>query len=228
MDRRPVKLLIVDDHPVVRYGLRALFATTPRIEVVGEAGCEEEAVREAARLRPDVVLMDVRLEGSSGILACRQLQSEVPATKVLMLTAYDDDEAVVTSIMAGAVGYLLKRVEPERLMQAVEAVARGDAHLDPVVTSTVLDRIRRANQGPLGDPLATLSEQEAKILNLIAMGKTNKQIAAALFLSEHTVKTYVSTVLQKLQVSRRSEAAAYIARRQSATNGTSSGEWGGR
>jgi two-component system response regulator DevR len=212
-----VKLLLVDDHQIVRLGLRNLFETVPHFLVVGEAGSVAAAVVEARRCRPDVVLMDVRLPDGSGVEACREIRSELPHTRVLMLTSYADEQAAIASIVAGAAGYLLKQTDPERLIEAVELVADGGSLLDPAVTETVLHWMQRAGGEALDDPLAGLSEQERKILPLIAEGKTNREIATALYLSEYTVKTYVSSLLQKLHLARRSEAAAFIARRQPRT-----------
>jgi two-component system response regulator DevR len=214
MSESPLKLLLVDDHRVVRLGLRTLFGTVPHFAVVGEAGTMTEAVAEARRCRPDVVLMDVRLPDGSGVEACREVRSECRTTRVLMLTSYADEDAVVASIMAGASGYLLKQTDPERLVEAVELVARGGSLLDPAVTQTVLEWMRRLGAHAADDRLAGLSEQERKILSLIAEGKTNREIAAALYLSEHTVKTYVSNLLQKLHLARRVEAAAFLAQRR--------------
>ncbi|HZS02162.1 MAG TPA: response regulator transcription factor [Chloroflexota bacterium] len=213
-----VKLLLVDDHRVVRLGLRTLFETAPQFQVVGEAGTAAEAVAAARRNPPDVVLMDVRLPDGSGVEACREIRSEHPRTRVLMLTSYADEDAVVASIMAGAAGYLLKQTDPERLVEAAEIVAGGGSLLDPAVTQTVLQWMRRLGAQAPSDPLIGLSEQERKILPLLAEGKTNREIAAQLYLSEHTVKTYVSNILQKLHLSRRAEAAAFIARRHPYTD----------
>ena len=214
MSEAQVKLLLVDDHRVVRLGLRTLFGTVPHFAVVGEAGSIAEAVVEARRCQPDVVLMDVRLPDGSGVEACREIRSEQPHVRVLMLTSYADEDAVVASIMAGAAGYLLKQTDPERLVEAIKTVARGDSLLDAAVTQTVLQWMRRLGAQATDDPLAELSDQERKILPLIAEGKTNREIAAGLYLSEHTVKTYVSSILQKLHLTRRAEAAAFIARRR--------------
>ena len=214
MSEAQVKLLLVDDHRVVRLGLRTLFGTVPHFAVVGEAGSIAEAVVEARRCQPDVVLMDVRLPDGSGVEACREIRSERPRIRVLMLTSYADEDAAVASILAGAAGYLLKQTDPERLVEAVETVARGGSLLDPAVTQMVLEWMRRQGPQAPGDPLAGLSDQERKILPLIAEGKTNREIAAALYLSEHTVKTYVSGIFQKLHLSRRAEAAAFIARQR--------------
>ena len=210
-----VRLLVVDDHEVLRLGLTTLFKAQPRFVVVGEAGSVSQAVAEARRCQPDLVIMDVRLPDGSGIEACREIRSERPRIAVLMLTSYADEDAVVDSIMAGAAGYVLKQVLPKQLVEAVEAVARGDSLLDPSVTRTVLGWMQRLGE-PAVDPLARagLSEQERNILPLIADGKTNREIATALSLSERTVKSYVSNILQKLHLTRRAEAAAFVARRQ--------------
>jgi two-component system response regulator DevR len=208
-----VRLLLVDDHAVVRMGLAALFGTVPEFRVVGEAASAAEALVQARRHQPDVVLLDVRLPDGSGVGVCRQIRLELPATRVVMLTTYAEDDAVINSVLAGAGGYLLKQTEPERLIEAVWAVARGESLLDPGVTRSVLTWLRRVGTTPApDDPLAALSEQERRILPLIAEGKTNREIAAALFLSEHTVKTYVSDMLKRLHLHRRAEAAAFIAR----------------
>ena len=209
-----VRLLIVDDHEVLRLGLTTLFKAQRRFDVVGETGSASQAVAEARRCQPDVVIMDIRLPDGSGVEVCREIRSERPETAVLMLTSYADEDAVVASIMAGAAGYLLKQVPPSQLIQAVETIARGGSLLDPTVTRSVLGWMQRVGQSAL-DPLvqAGLSEQERKILPLIADGKTNREIAAELCLSERTVKSYVSNILQKLKLTRRTEAAAFAARR---------------
>jgi DNA-binding NarL/FixJ family response regulator len=212
MSHALVRLLVVDDHKVVRLGLGALFAPARHVAVVGEAGSAAEAVATARRLEPDVVLMDIRLPDGSGVEACREIRSQRPETRVVMLTSFPDEEVVVAAVMAGASGYLLKQSDPQGLIAAVQAAAQGESQLDPAVTETVLRWMRGG--GPARDPLAELSEQERKILPLIAEGKTNREIAATLYLSEHTVKTYVSSLLHKLHLARRAEAAAFVARHQ--------------
>lgn len=209
-----IRVLIVDDHDVVREGLRALIRKRTDFNIVGEADSVATAVREAARSEPDVVIMDVRLPDGSGVEACREIRAHRPETKVLMLTSYADDEAVLASIMAGASGYLLKQTRSQVLIDALERVAEGESLLDPTVTARVLERLR-AGPEDKDDELALLSEQERKILDLIADGKTNKEIAQEVFLSDKTVKNYVSSILSKLNLRRRSEAAAFIARRRS-------------
>ena len=207
------RILLVDDHEVVREGLRALLRRYPDLAVVGEADSVASAVAEAEKNPPDIVIMDVRLPDGSGVEACREIRAARPEVKVLMLTSYADDEAVFNSIMAGASGYLLKQTRGQDLISAIERVKNGESLLDPTVTQRVLDRLRT---GPAeqDDEMALLSEQEQKILHLIAEGKTNKEIAQEIFLSDKTVKNYVSSILSKLNLRRRSEAAAFIARRQ--------------
>jgi len=208
-----ILVLIVDDHEVVRDGLRAAFRKHTELVAVGEADSVAAAIKEARRTKPDVVIMDVRLPDGSGVEACREIRAERPETKVLMLTSYPHEEAVLASIMAGASGYLLKETRSQALIDAVHRVARGESLLDPAVTAKVLERLR-AGRADKDDELSLLSEQERKILDLIAEGKTNKEIAQQVFLSDKTVKNYVSSILSKLNLRRRSEAAAFIARRR--------------
>ncbi len=213
------RVLIVDDHEVVREGLRALIRRRNEMELVGEASSVATAIEEAHRTEPDVVVMDVRLPDGSGIEACREIRAARPDTKVIMLTSYADEEAVFASIMAGATGYLLKQTRMEALTDAIERAVRGESLLDPAVTQRVLERVR-SGRSPEDEELSLLSEQERKILDLIADGKTNKEIAAEIFLSDKTVKNYVSSILSKLNLRRRSEAAAFIARRRPPLPGT--------
>jgi two-component system, NarL family, response regulator DevR len=215
MSKPCIRLLLVDNHQIVRIGLATLLRTVPHFLVVGEAGTVAEAVAQARQCAPDVVLMDVRLPDGSGIEACRQIRSERPEARVLMLTSYSDEEAVIASIMAGAVGYLLKDTDVERLIEGIETIARGGSLLDPVVTQTVLSWMQQPSVQVPGDPLSELSEREREILPLIAEGKTNREIALLLSLSENSVKSYVSNILQKLRLARRAEAAAFMARRGS-------------
>lgn len=209
------RIMIVDDHEVVREGLRSLLSRRPGFSVVADAGNVADAINEAARTEPDVIVMDVRLPDGSGIEACREIRQARPATKVIMLTSYADEDAVFASILAGAAGYLLKQTRGAALAEAIESVARGESLLDPAVTQKVLERVRSSGKRKDDDPLSALSEQEHKILLLIAEGKTNKEIASEVFLSDKTVKNYVSNILSKLNLRRRSEAAAFIARRES-------------
>jgi two-component system, NarL family, response regulator DevR len=215
MSKLCIRLLLVDNHQIVRIGLATLFRTVPHFLVVGEAGTVTEAVAQARQCAPDVVLMDVRLPDGSGIEACRQIRSERPEARVLMLTSYSDEEAVIASIMAGAAGYLLKDTDAERLIEGIEAIARGGSLLDPAVTQTVLSWMQQPNAQVPSDPLSELSEREREILPLIAEGKTNREIALLVSLSENSVKSYVSNILQKLRLARRAEAAAFLARRGS-------------
>ena len=204
------RILLCDDHEVVREGLRGLIARQEGMSVVGEAGTVAEVVDAAARTKPDVVIMDVRLPDGSGVEACRAIRETRPETKVIMLTSYADDEALFASIITGASGYLLKQTRGQAVVDAVIAVASGRSLLDPDVTGKVLERLR---QGRGDDPaLASLTEQERKVLAGLAEGRTNREISETLFLSEKTVKNYVSRILDKLGLSRRAEAAAYMAK----------------
>jgi DNA-binding NarL/FixJ family response regulator len=207
-----LRVMLVDDHEVVRDGLRALLAAQEDVVVCAEAGSVQEAIDEAERSRPDVVVMDVRLVDGSGIEATREIRARRPATRVLMLTSFADDEALFASIMAGASGYVLKQVKGNELVKAVRAVGEGQSLLDPAVTGPVLDRLRKGKHLLRDEKLARLSPQEERILALVADGKTNKEIGEDLHLAEKTVKNYVSSILSKLEVARRAEAAAYLAR----------------
>jgi two-component system response regulator DevR len=209
---RVFRILVVDDHEVVRQGLVALLDRRESFQVVAEAGTVAEAIEQAQRVRPDIVIMDVRLPDGSGIEACREIRAELPETRIVMLTSFPDEEAVLSAIVAGASGYLLKQVRARDLVAALEAVGRGESLLDPAVTEKVLDRVRRIATGTYTDELAQLTSQERKILLLVAEGKTNKEIAAEIFLSDKTVKNYVSSILSKLNLERRAQAAAFMAR----------------
>ena len=215
-DTATVKIMLVDDHEVVRMGLRTLLERREGFDIVAEAGSVAEAVAQAHQLQPDVIVMDVRLPDGTGVEACREIRGERPETKVIMLTSYADDEAVYGSIMAGASGYLLKQTRGQNLAEAIERVAAGESLLDPGVTDKVLTRMRQLAAGET-DELASLSPQERRIIGLIAEGKTNKEIAEEVFLSDKTVKNYVSSILSKLNLRRRSEAAAFIAERRAKT-----------
>lgn len=208
----PLRLLVVDDHEVVREGLVALLSRRDEFQVVAEAGSVAESLAAARRFEPDLVVMDVRLPDGSGIEACREIRSEFPSTRVVMLTSYPDEEAVLSAILAGASGYLLKQIRGRDLVTALEAVGRGDSLLDPAVTERVLERVRRIANGDERDELSELTAQERKILRLVADGKTNKEIAAEVFLSDKTVKNYVSSILSKLNLQRRAQAAAFVAK----------------
>ena len=219
----PLSLLIVDDHEVVRQGLAALLGRRPEFQVVAEAGTVAEAVAAARKFRPDLVVMDVRLPDGSGIEACREIRAEMPDTRVVMLTSYPDEDAVLSAIIAGASGYLLKQIRARDLVSALETVGRGESLLDPAVTGRVLERIRRIATADQPDELAQLTSQEQKILLLVAEGKTNKEIAADVFLSDKTVKNYVSSILAKLNLERRAQAAAFMARVRSPGDGSGGG-----
>src|SRR6187549_8691 len=205
-------LLVVDDHEVVRQGLASMLDRRPGFQVIAEAGTVADSLAAARRFQPDLVVMDVRLPDGSGIEACREIRAEFPATRVVMLTSYPDEEAVFSAIVAGASGYLLKQIRARDLVSALEAVGRGESLLDPAVTEKVLERVRRIATGAYTDEMAQLTPQEQKILALVAEGKTNKEIAAEVFLSDKTVKNYVSSILSKLNLERRAQAAAFVAK----------------
>jgi two-component system, NarL family, response regulator DevR len=211
------RILVVDDHEVVRQGLVSLLDRRESFQVVAEAGTVAEAIEMADRFRPDLVVMDVRLPDGSGIEACRDIRAEYPQTRVVMLTSYPDEEAVLSAIVAGASGYLLKQVRARDLVAALEAVGRGESLLDPAVTEKVLERVRRIATSAYTDEFAQLTAQEQKILLLVAEGKTNKEIAAEVFLSDKTVKNYVSSILSKLNLQRRAQAAAFVAKHKPGT-----------
>ena len=209
----PLRVLVVDDHEVVRQGLVALLDRRESFQVVAEAGTVAEAIEQAQRHRPDIVIMDIRLPDGSGIEACRAIRSDLPDTRIVMLTSYPDEEAVLSAIVAGASGYLLKQIRGRDLVAALETVGHGGSLLDPAVTERVLERIRRIATGASGtDEMSQLTSQERKILLLVAEGMTNKQIATEVFLSDKTVKNYVSSILAKLNLERRAQAAAFVAK----------------
>jgi DNA-binding NarL/FixJ family response regulator len=208
----PLRVVLVDDHEVVRNGIKSLLAETPDVNVVGEAGTVKDAIERALWARPDIVIMDVRLPDGSGIEATREIRARLPNTQVLMLTTFSDDEALFASIMAGAAGYVLKQIKGADLVRAVQTIGRGESLLDPAVTKGLLDRLRRGKHLLKDERLARLSAQEERILEMIAEGKTNREIGDKLHLAEKTVKNYVTSILSKLEVARRAEAAAYLAR----------------
>jgi len=207
-----LRILVVDDHEVVRQGLVSLLDRREGFQVVAQAGTVAEAIEQAHRFEPDIVILDVRLPDGSGVEACREIRSELPGTRVIMLTSYPDEEAVLSAIVAGASGYLLKQIRARDLVAAIQTVARGESLLDPAVTEKVLERVRRMASGAATDELADLTSQERKILLLVAEGKTNKEIASEVFLSDKTVKNYVSSILSKLNLERRAQAAAFVAK----------------
>lgn len=202
------RVFLLDDHEVVRRGVREFLEAEDDLEVVGEASTAEEALARIPATRPDVAVLDVRLPDGDGVEVCRDIRSRHPEIACVMLTSFADDDAVYAAIMAGAAGYLLKQVKGTDLVDAVRRVGRGESLLDPAVTTRVLDRIRHRQE----DELAGLTEQERKILELIAEGLTNRQIGERLYLAEKTVKNYVSNLLSKMGMKRRTEAAAYAAR----------------
>jgi len=205
----PTRVFLLDDHEVVRRGVRELLEAEDDLTVVGEAGTAEEAVGRIPATSPNVAVLDVRLPDGDGIEVCREVRSHHPEIACIMLTSFADDEAVYAAIMAGAAGYVLKQVRGTELVDGIRRVARGESLLDPVVTTRILERIRHSEGD---DELAGLTDQERKILELIAEGLTNRQIGEHMFLAEKTVKNYVSNLLSKLGMSRRTEAAAYAAR----------------
>lgn len=203
------RILLVDDHEVVRLGLKSLLEHHPQFEVVGEAGTGREAVDQVSRLHPEVVVMDIRLPGSSGIEACQEITTQFPKTRVIMLTSYAEDEMLFSAIRAGASGYVLKQIGGEDLVRALEAVGRGEALIDTSLTQKVFEKVRQADEKEKASAFVTLSQQEKHVLLLVSEGKTNREIAKSLFLGEGTVRNYVSSILNKLEVSNRAEAAAY-------------------
>jgi DNA-binding NarL/FixJ family response regulator len=206
----PIRVFLLDDHDVVRRGLRDLLEAEDDLEVVGEADSAEQAVRRIGALRPDVAVLDVRLPDGDGVEVCRDVRSANPEVACLMLTSFSDDEALFDAVMAGAAGYLLKQVRENDLASAVRTVAAGGSLLDPATVQNVLNRVRSGSEDD--QRLGVLTAQERKIFDLIGRGLTNRQIGDEVFLAEKTVKNYVSSVLMKLGMERRTEAAAYAAR----------------
>jgi two-component system, NarL family, response regulator DevR len=205
-----IRVYLLDDHEVVRHGLRDLLEREGDLEVVGESGSAVEAAHRIPALRPDVAVLDARLPDGSGIDVCRDVRSVDPTIKALILTSYEDDEALFSAIMAGAAGYVLKQIRGTDLVDAVRRVAAGQSLLDPAVTQRVLERIRRGPEQP--DELRSLTDQERRILALVAEGLTNREIAERMFLSEKTIKNYVSSLLAKLGLERRTQAAVLAAK----------------
>ncbi|GAA0410677.1 DNA-binding response regulator [Acrocarpospora corrugata] len=203
-------MFLVDDHEVVRRGVAALLEAEDDIEIVGEAGTAESAIARITALRPDVAVLDVRLPDGDGVGVCREVRSRIPELACLMLTSYADDDALFDAVMAGAAGYVLKQIHGSDLVGAVRTIAAGHSLLDPQTTATMLQRLR--DRAARKDPLAALSDQERQILDLIGEGLTNRQIGQRLFLAEKTVKNYVSNLLSKLSMERRTQAAAMVAR----------------
>jgi two-component system, NarL family, response regulator DevR len=212
---KPIRLLLVDDHEVVRMGLGTLFHRAGTVQVVGEADSVASAVAEAIRLRPDIVLLDLRLPDGSGIEACREILGACPETHVVFLTSFSDENAVLATTFAGAKGYLLKTIGGTALVHAIQAIADGQSILDPAVTGSVLARMRSLSALDTNGQSTTLSPQERRILPLVADGKTNKEIAVALGLSDKTIKSYLSNIFEKLQVTRRTQVAAMFIKHHS-------------
>jgi DNA-binding NarL/FixJ family response regulator len=209
---KALRIMLVDDHEVVRQGLRALLEAEEDLDVIAEAGDGAQAIDTARIHEPDVVVMDVRMPDMSGVEACRGIRDMRPETQVIMLTSYSDDEALFNSIMAGAAGFVLKQIRGSDLVDAIRQVGSGQSLLDPSVTKRVLERLRKSKYDDTDPKLARLSPQEDRILDMVGRGLTNRQIAEEIHLSDKTVKNYVSSILSKLEVHRRSEAAAYVAR----------------
>ena len=212
-ESKRIRVLIVDDHEVVRIGLRTLLSRFPHIEVVGEAATAASAITELQRTTPDVVLLDVRLPDKSGFEVCRQIQKMPGELRVLILTSFADDDTVFEAIGAGADGYLLKEIDGEALVKAIEKVAAGQSILDPAITGRVLGRVKNLAEPP--SKMDALSAQERRVLALVAEGKTNKEIASDMGLSDKTIKNYLSNLMDKLHLSRRSQAAAFFAQHAS-------------
>jgi two-component system, NarL family, response regulator DevR len=204
------RVFLLDDHEIVRRGLRELVDSADDLEVVGEAGTAEEALRRIPATTPDVAVLDVRLPDGDGVMVCREIRSKLPDLNCLMLTSFADDEALFDSIMAGAAGYVLKQIRGNELIEAIRKVAAGQSLLDPSVTKRVLERLRTGTQED--EKLEGLTDQERKILDLLAEGLTNREIADRMYLAEKTVKNYVSNMLAKMGMQRRTEAAVYAAR----------------
>jgi DNA-binding NarL/FixJ family response regulator len=204
-----LRILLVDDHEVVRLGLKALLQRHEYFNVVAEAGTEQEAVEYALQHQPDIVLMDIRLAGGSGIVACEKIIQHLPDTKVVMLTSYADEDLLFAAIRAGAFGYVLKQIGNQELIRAIEAAGRGESTLDPTLTQKMFTEMRRSLREDELERFSDLTPQEMKVLAKITDGSTNREIASALFLSEGTIRNYVSNILSKLNVSNRAEAAAY-------------------
>src|SRR5512133_12178 len=203
------RIELEDGDEVVRLGIKSLLERHPHFEVVGEAGTAKEAIEQVERLLPDVVLMDIRLPGTSGIEATEEITNSYPEIKVIMLTSYAEDDMLFSAIRAGASGYVLKQIGAEDLIKAIEAVGRGEALLDPAVTQRVFQEVRRAVKEEEASAFVSLSQQEKHVLVLVSEGRTNREIAKTLFLGEGTVRNYVSSILSKLGVNNRAEAAAY-------------------
>jgi DNA-binding NarL/FixJ family response regulator len=217
-----IRVFLLDDHELVREGVRSLLESDDEIEVVGEAGTAADALTRAPLAKPDVAILDVRLEDGNGIEVCRELRSLMPDLSCLMLTSFADDEALYSSVMAGAAGFVLKQIKARDLIEDVKKVAAGASLMDPRAVARVIERI--ANPPKAESALSGLSPQEGRILDLIADGKTNRQIAEAMFLSENTVKNYITSLLRKLRMTSRTEAAIYATKLKAEGSATPAGE----
>jgi DNA-binding NarL/FixJ family response regulator len=204
-----IRVLIADDHEVVRMGIKVLLQRQPNMHVIGEASTGEEAVQQAVALRPDVVVMDIRMPGISGVEACQRITRQLPETRVVMLTSYAEDDLLFAAIRAGASGYVLKRIGSDDLVRTIESVGRGESALDPAMTEAVFREVRLTEKNKESAIFSDLSAQEMRVLALIADGLTNREIAGRLFLGEGTVRNYVSNLLSKLHLANRAEAAAF-------------------
>jgi DNA-binding NarL/FixJ family response regulator len=206
---KPIRIVIADDHEVVRMGIKALLHQQPELQVVAEASTGTEAVEVALQYKPDVIVMDIRMPGLSGVDACRQIVQQLPGSRVVMLTSFAEDELLFSAIRAGASGYVLKRIGSDDLVRAIKAVAQGESALDPAMTQAVFREVSQLENNKDAALFKDLSTQEMRVLALIADGMTNREIAGKLFLGEGTVRNYVSNVLSKLHLSNRAEAAAF-------------------
>lgn len=209
---KPIAVLLVDDHAVVREGLKMVLARDSQIKVVGEAGTADAAIAETKRLKPDVILMDIRLPGEDGVQACSDILEQWPQTRVLFLTSFADDDTVLAAVLAGAHGYLIKEIGVDTLLDSIKRVAAGESILDPAATKRVLSWVKTRSTAPPDPGREPLSPQEQRVVALVAEGKTNKEIAADMGLSPKTVKNYLSNIYQKLQITRRAQAAALFAK----------------
>jgi two-component system, NarL family, response regulator DevR len=212
--RKPIRLLLVDDHQVVRVGLRTLLHNNQGITVIGEAASKAAAVREATRLKPDVILMDVRLPDGSGVEATREILAMHPTTRVLFLTSFAEDDSILAAVLAGAQGYVLKNIDSNELIRSIRAVSKGQSLLDPLAIKRAMSWIKAGPDQESPVRKKSLAPQEERVLALVAEGLTNKEIAVALQLSDKTVKNYLSNVFEKLHISRRAQAASFFVKRE--------------
>jgi two-component system response regulator DevR len=219
---KQIRIVIADDHEVVRMGIKALLHQHSELRVVGEAGTGEEAIQQTLAHKPDVVVMDIRMPGLSGVDACRKIMQQLPETRVVMLTSFAEDELLFAAIRAGAAGYVLKRIGSDDLVRTIQSVARGESSLDPAMTEAVFKQVSQMEKSKEDAVFAGLSTQEMRVLALIADGLTNREIAGRLFLGEGTVRNYVSNVLSKLHLSNRAEAAAFAVQHKLRDNLTES------